>query len=590
MGRLTFVAPLFLLVICYLTACAGGGGGSTGGSNSGTPAGSATQLAVTTQPAGAVELLPFATQPVVQIRDAAGVLCSSDSTTQVTASLSGGTGGATLGGMFTRTAQNGVVAFNNISISVAGSGYMLTFNATPTLTAAATAPFDVAAQSAGGGSAPFIPPAPTGAATRYVSPTGNDANNGLTSATAWRNLQKAADMAQPGDIIDVADGSYSRFTIQNKGSVPAMPPATQGTPIIFRATGSGAIINSGTSSSTTPDNRDAIKIMNCNGIIIHGLRTESAYRAGCRVDDCYYVTVQGCVFANGGTWGIFTDYTDYVQLLGNECYGSKKEHGIYHSNSGDHGIIRGNYCHNNSASGIQCNGDGSQLIPAYGTRGDGFIENTLLENNLCAENGGGTQSTPGATSAGGGAAFNMACAKNNVIRNNLIINNYASGIAGSDNGLGSAWGSPSNTAYHNTIYFPAGRGRHCFILKTGSHSWTIKNNICIGGARGACEFHTDSIPNVVSDYNVFYSIGGWPLFTNESTSTNYTFAQWKTLISGDANSQNANAAFTDAAGGDYSLASGSPGRNQGTSVGVTSTYDGGTRPQGGAPDMGCFER
>jgi hypothetical protein len=119
--------------------------------------------------------------------------CSADSTTQVTAALSGGTGGATLGGMFTRTAQNGVVAFNNISISVAGSGYMLTFNASPTLTAAATAPFDVSAQSAGGGSAPFIPPAPTGAATRYVSPTGNDANNGLTSATAWRNLQKAAD-------------------------------------------------------------------------------------------------------------------------------------------------------------------------------------------------------------------------------------------------------------------------------------------------------------------------------------------------------------------------------------------------------------
>jgi hypothetical protein len=29
----------------------------------------------------------------------------------------------------------------------------------------------------------------------------------------------------------------ARFTIQNKGNVPAIPPATQGTPIIFRATG-----------------------------------------------------------------------------------------------------------------------------------------------------------------------------------------------------------------------------------------------------------------------------------------------------------------------------------------------------------------
>ncbi len=580
-------------VVCLgammLSACAGGGGGGAS-LPGGTPAGPATQLAITTQPGSAVELAPFGIQPVVQVRDAAGILCSSDNSTQITAALSGGTGGATLGGMFSKTAQNGVVTFNNISISVAGSGYTLTFSANPALTQAATTPFDVAAVSAGGGSAPFIPAAPAGAATRFVSPTGLDTNNGTSASTPWRTLQKAADMAQPGDIIDVADGSYARFTIANKGNVPASPPATQGTPIVFRATGTGAIINSGTSSSTSPDNRDAIKITHCNGIIIHGLRTESAFRAGCRIDDCYYVTVQGGVFANGGTWGIFTDFTDHVQLLGNECYGSKKEHGIYHSNSGDHGIIRGNWCHNNSGSGIQCNGDGSQVDASMGTRGDGFIEDTLLENNMCSENGGGTQSTPLATSAGGGAAFNMACAKNNIIRNNLILNNYASGIAGSDNGLGTQWGSPSNTAYHNTIYFPAGRGRHCFILKTGSHSWTIKNNICIGGARGACEFHTDSIPNVTSDFNVFYSIGGWPLFTNETTSTNYTFAQWKTLISGDANSQNANAAFTNAAGGDYSLAAGSPGRDQGTNLGVTGTYDGGTRPQGGAPDMGCYER
>jgi len=580
-------------VVCLgammLSACAGGGGGGAS-LPGGTPAGPATQLAITTQPGSAVELAPFGIQPIVQVRDAAGILCSSDNSTQITAALSGGTGGATLGGTFSRKVQNGVASFTNISISVAGSGYMLTFNASPALTAAATAPFNVAPQSAGGGSAPFIPPAPSGAATRFVSPTGNDSNNGQTAATAWRNLQKAADMAQPGDIIDVADGNYSRFTISNKGSVPDMPPATKGTPIVFRATASGAIINSGTSSSTSPDNRDAIKIYRCNNVIIHGLRTESAFRAGCRIDECYYVTVQGCVFANGGTWGLFTDYSDYCVIEGNECYGSKKEHGIYHSNSGDHGILRGNYCHNNSASGIQCNGDGAQLVPAFGTRGDGFIEDTLLENNLLVENGGGTQSTAGATSAGGGAAFNMVCAKNNIIRNNLILNNYASGIAGSDNGLGSQWGSPSNVIYHNTIYFPAGRGRHCLIMKTGSHSWTIKNNICIGGARGAAEFHTDSIPNVVSDFNVFFSIGGWPLFTNETTSTNYTFAQWKTLIGGDANSQNTSAAFTDTAGGDYSLAAGSPGRDQGTSVGVTGTYDGGTRPQGGAPDMGCYEK
>jgi hypothetical protein len=579
-------------VVCLgammLSACAGGGGG--GASLPGaTPAGPATQLAITTQPGGAIELAPFGIQPVVQVRDAAGILCSSDNSTQITAALSGGTGGATLGGTFSKTVQNGVASFSNVSISVAGSGYTLTFSANPTLTPASTSSFNVAAASAGGGSAPFIPAAPTGAATRFVSPTGLDTNSGATASTPWRTLQKAADMAQPGDIIDIADGSYSRFTIANKGTMPATPPATQGTPIIFRATGTGAIINSGTSSSTSPDNRDAIKITHCNGIIIHGLRTTNAYRAGCRVDDCYYVTVQAGVFGDGGVWGIFTDFVDHLQLIGNECFGSREQHGIYHSNSGDHGIIRGNYVHNNAGSGIQCNGDGSQLDASMGTRGDGWIEDTIVERNLIVDCGGGTQSIAGATGAGG-AAVNLSCARSNIIRNNLILNNFASGIAGSDNGLGVSWGAHSNQILHNTIIFRPAQGRHCLIIKIGSYGWTIKNNICIAGARGAAEFHTDSLPGIVSDYNLFYSIGGWPLFTNETTSTNYTFAQWKTLTGGDANSQNANATFTDAAAGDYSLAAGSPGRDQGVNAGVTGTYDGGTRPMGGAPDMGCYER
>jgi hypothetical protein len=44
--------------------------------------------------------------------------------------------------------------------------------------------------------------------TLYVSPTGNDGNDGLTSGTAWATLAHAAAL-KPGDEIRVAPGTYS---------------------------------------------------------------------------------------------------------------------------------------------------------------------------------------------------------------------------------------------------------------------------------------------------------------------------------------------------------------------------------------------
>jgi hypothetical protein len=43
----------------------------------------------------------------------------------------------------------------------------------------------------------------------HVSGTGNDTNDGKTSATAFRTLQKAADLVQPGDVVWVGNGTYT---------------------------------------------------------------------------------------------------------------------------------------------------------------------------------------------------------------------------------------------------------------------------------------------------------------------------------------------------------------------------------------------
>ncbi len=88
--------------------------------------GAPTQLAITTQPAGAVSGTAFTTQPVVQIRDANGNLVSSSSLA-VTATVASGTGSAA--GTVTVNAVNGVATFTGLRID-GGGDHTLQFSAT----------------------------------------------------------------------------------------------------------------------------------------------------------------------------------------------------------------------------------------------------------------------------------------------------------------------------------------------------------------------------------------------------------------------------------------------------------------------------
>ena len=40
----------------------------------------------------------------------------------------------------------------------------------------------------------------------YVTGTGNDSNAGKSEKTAFRTLQKAAELVEPGDVVYVGDG------------------------------------------------------------------------------------------------------------------------------------------------------------------------------------------------------------------------------------------------------------------------------------------------------------------------------------------------------------------------------------------------
>lgn len=402
------------------------------------------------------------------------------------------------------------------------------------------------------------------AATYYLSPAGSDDNPG-TSARPWKTFQKAAAMVRAGDTVIVRDGTYT-------GGVTMEIPGTSAQPIVFKAAGSGAIIQG------SGGERDAFCVDGSSlaspwwegadmYITLEGFTIRNASRAGIRVSCAHHVTARSCTLTRNGTWGIFTDYSDYSLLEKNECSYSGDEHGIYVSNSSDFPIIRGNRVHHNSSSGIQINAD-----PAM-EDGDGITTGAIIERNIVFENG-----------RGGGAAINLASVRNSFIRNNILYKNYAGGIACWADGNGPAWGCKNNRFYNNTVYFRNTEGRWAISLKEGSSGNLIRNNILCGGRSGVLEFdNTQSTKNLAMDYNLFHRTGSNRVVAWEDE-TEYTLGQWRAFSGQDAHSIVAapSAVFVSVSASDYRLRIGSPGINAGDPAEKFNDRDGSRN------DMGAY--
>src|SRR5438105_2444858 len=73
----------------------------------------------------------------------------------------------------------------------------------------------------------------------YVSNSGKDANDGLTSSTAWATLMHAVPIVKSGDVVEVAQGSYAGFLhAPSEGGVSG----TERFPITYKAAGPGVKI------------------------------------------------------------------------------------------------------------------------------------------------------------------------------------------------------------------------------------------------------------------------------------------------------------------------------------------------------------
>ena len=194
----------------------------------------------------------------------------------------------------------------------------------------------------------------------------------------------------------------------------------------FRGTADAPLViyAQGKAANVAPGDEDSIVVENSFYVTLDGLNASGAGRAGATVLCSNHVTIRNGRYTSNRRWGIFSGFADDITIDHNETAGSGREHGIYVSNSADRPIIRGNLAHDNANGGIQINADGSTLPDAKcawlraGGTVDGVCTGAVIEDNVIYGNG-----------VRGGAAINLDGVQASIVRNNLLFENHASGIA-----------------------------------------------------------------------------------------------------------------------------------------------------------------
>jgi len=402
------------------------------------------------------------------------------------------------------------------------------------------------------------------AATYHVATSGSDANPG-TLASPWATLQHAVDVIAPGDVIQVAAGTYAGCRIGNSGtqSLPKVLQPEPGALVLLNQVGAknrhNSILEVELFDSTVTD------------WVISGFEISGSPKYGVDVRITERITVQNNHVHNSAVTGIFTAFSNHVLIQNNES-DHNGEHGVYQSNSSVYPTIRGNRSHHNHAAGIHMNGDLSQ-------GGVGLVQFATVESNVIWENG-----------VGGGSGINYDGVDSSMFRNNLLYNNHASGI--SLYAIDGAHGSRNNKVYNNTIVMapnarfviniPSGGGR---AAPTGN---VVENNILYtpDSFHGSVLIAKKVVSGFKSDYNVVVNH-----FSADNGNTVMSLQRWQAL-GYDVHSFMATPSqlFVDPANGNYQLKSGSPAINAGASLtDVPTDLLGVARPQGLGWDIGSYE-
>lgn len=412
----------------------------------------------------------------------------------------------------------------------------------------------------------------------FISPTGNDANNGSSQTSPWKTIQKAANLSLPGDTVFLMSGTWdttsSILSIKRSG--------TAGAWIVYKA---------------LKDNFPKVKVsgsvwetvlISANYIVFEGIELEGNVQnlnladAGASEAEAeagganwnkyavynnggitlggnnspgnHHIVIRNCKihdFPGGGVQGI---KSDYVTVENNLIYNvnwytmyASSGVSLWHTYNSDmetgyKNFVRGNTVYNSKTLvkwiSCKCLSDGNGIIiddnrmTQDGSIGTAYVGRTLVENNLCFNNGG-------------------------------------SGIH--------AYSSNHVDIINNTVFNNGTMVGYADIFQSDAEDGMVINNIMYSRNGGKVNSNSNT-KNVVFDYNIYFNgnaeIKGPhdkfadPMFVNASV---------------------------DAAVANFQLQQGSPAIDFGTSElappGKVPSTDilGNTRPLGNGIDAGAYE-
>lgn len=343
---------------------------------------------------------------------------------------------------------------------------------------------------------------PALATTYYVSATGNDSNIGTSTTAPFLTIKKAAGLTNPGDIVNVMNGTYGPFTISRSGS-------QSGGYITYQAyPGQHPTIQKNSSAWNGILIADSTSYIVVQGFTVLGNAQSITVSQAQSAPDNNFTTNGNCI---GGHSSVH-----HVKIFNNTvsyCPGA----GI--TFTGDYVWIYRNVIHHNSfwspyaTSGITVQGANSDASTATKI----FVYDNLVYNNqnyICNK----YQTNPCEVTDGMGIILDdnitYGYTGRTKIYNNIIYNNGGPAISANHS---QHVDIVNNTTYKNNLSAtePAPFTEHPYggeITLLNSSDARVLNNINYGSSSVQMFFGSlSSVPNLVWDYNILFNgIGAAP--------------------------------------------------------------------------------
>ena len=484
----------------------------------------------------------------------------------------------------------------------------------------------------------------------YVSMSGSNSNAG-TKAKPFKTLQHAAEVAKPGDTVEVRGGTYCQQLAVTTSGNP-----TAGSITFESAPGEKAILDGG--CLFPKDGPSAmISLHNVSYVTIKGFEIRNdktnnpksvpfgirVYGHGTHINlldnDVHSIEqlYQGLNRVGSGAngFGIAVYGTDAKSSISYLTIDGNKVHGL-HTGSSESLVLNGNVNHfeiarnevyDNNNIGIDVIGfEPTADSPKVDRARNGVVKENLVYDISSEGNPAyglspsqrGDPSSDGIYVDGGthvviernivhNTDFGIEMASEHfgrrtsyiIARNNLVYFCHDAGI--SIGGYGRFRGGSSHiTVVNNTLYmnnaWRVGTGE--FYMQFHMRHNVFKNNIVyIGRAARATHSRSGPVdantPTVMMDHNLFYYQGGPDAVKWSYNDKSYKGFQAFVKATGGSHQIFADPQFVDAYKADFHLRSSSPaigsGANLGESVIGSKDLDGRPRTTNGKVDMGCYQ-